>query len=99
MTLYKPQTIIGTITKSTVCSGIDRKITSIHYTYDGMYTIGDNTNAKLYTLLTDTGKQIKALSMDGMQYFEVTKEEVTNAIHNVYMQAVYIAPSVRHSIH
>jgi len=100
-TIYRPQTITaqdGAIRRNSNTFWIDKNITSLKHTYNGESILWDNTNAQLYTAITGKGEQLKAISMDGIVFWQVINEELNELKHEVYMKELYIEPAIRHAI-
>ena len=100
-TIYRPQTITaqdGAIRRNSNTFGLDKNIQKLSHNYHGEAILWDNTNAQLYTAITEEGQELKAVSMDGIVFWQVINEELNELKHEVYMKELYIEPAIRHAI-
>lgn len=100
-TLYKAQTITaqdGATKRNSNTFWLDKNIKILKHSYNGESILWDNTNAQLYTAITGEGQELKALSMDGIVFWQVINEELNELRREVYMKELYIEPAIRHAI-
>ena len=71
-------------------------------TRQGQEYIWENPNARLYTVLTEGGEELQAISYEGIQFMQVIGQELKEMEHDILVKVmtrnIFITPSIRHKL-